>query len=172
MHELHKILVRLNGHSPITADTREELIESVRAYAEEATESFYGEVFDWRETSTAGRWESEYPVNVIFSKDDFGGFIEELDKCAEYQKNFMQFLLGKICSVSSDIRELVEIGEDLPYLTSYYLHCLAELLYGEYTCNSGFYDTERGSSDITRAVVESVTASPDDWALVMFDCHI
>ncbi len=56
-------------------------------------------------------------------------------------------------------------------MTAYYLHCVAAHLYGEYRCDSYFYNTSECTSFICAEDIEAVKASPSDWALVMFDYH-
>ena len=56
-------------------------------------------------------------------------------------------------------------------MTAFYLHCVAAHLYGEYRCDSCFYNTSEWTAFICAEDIEAVKASPSDWALVMFDYH-
>lgn len=166
MHQLHKILVKINGRCPIEADGRDELIFLLRNRAERMTEDYYGQAFDWRETDTAGR-------NVILSKDNIDKFIDELNRCIEQQKHQIEDNLKNICMVSYDLNELVKMFYNKPSsVPAWYLRCLAELLYGVYTFDSGFFNTEEYTARIAQSTVDDVKNSPNDWALVMFDYHI
>ena len=172
MHILHKILVRINGYSPIIAKDREALINMVRHRAEEMTEEYYGQAFDCRETDTAGRWSGVYPVNVLLSSDNINIFVEELKDCLEFRISEMQYHLDNICKVSSDIKTLFDIERRSPRsVPSWDLRCLSELMCGIYNFDSGFYNTEEYTAKITERTIETVKSSPDDWALVMFDYH-
>jgi len=173
MHILHKILVKINDkYIPEPSEDRDEFLDDIRRRAEELTDDYYEQAFDWRETETAGRWEDEYPVNVILSKDDIDRFIEELNGCIASQRREIDYHLENICKTSSDIRELVKIDKENPGTTpNWDLRCLSELMYGVYNCDSAFFNTEEYSAKITRYTIDEVKRTPDKWALVMFDCH-
>lgn len=172
MHILHKVLVRINGYSPIVAGSREDLIDAVRRRAESATDEYFQHAFDWRETDTAGRWEDAYPANVILSKDNILMFTSELEECLEYQQKEMQRHLDNICMVSSDIKALFDMYRHSPTNTpNWDLRCLSELMSGVYNYDSGFYNVEECTARITKHTIEEVISSPGDWALVMFDYH-
>lgn len=173
MHTLHKILVNIREIDSMILD-RTELIERTRSIAEEFTECFYEVAFDWRVTNTAGRWENQYPCNVIFSKDDIRKFVSELEECATYQQAEIDNLLNIISETSSDIKELVELcknGSRLGSCLEWQIYHLGKLLYGIYDSDSGFYDTHICLAKISKKTIEKVRECPDDWALVMFDYH-
>ena len=172
MHILHKILVCINGYSPVISADREDLINEVRHRAEAMTDEYCGEAFDWRETDTAGRWSDAYPVNVILSRDNIDRFVDELKGCIELQMSEMQHHLDNICKISSDIKTLFDIERSSPgSVPSWDLRCLSELMCGVYNCDSGFYNTEEYTAKITELTIETIKSSPDDWALAMFDYH-
>ena len=52
--------------------------------------------FDWRETDNAGRWKAQYPVNVLFAKDNLEQFIQELIAVREYQHQEIQYTLNEL----------------------------------------------------------------------------
>ena len=56
-------------------------------------------------------------------------------------------------------------------MTSYYLHCIAAHLHGEYRCDSYFYNTHDYTARIYPADIEAVKSETHNWALVMFDYH-
>lgn len=183
MHFLHKILVKI---SDAVADREryenDELIDTVRRYAENGTDSFYERAYDWRETESAGRWAAEYPVNVLFADDDLDGFVLELENAIQNQRQEMQFCLREIKnSVGIDLEQIVDglaerkrawKGEGgFNNMTAFYLHCVAAHLYGEYRCDSHFYNTSECTAFIYPEDIEDVKANPSDWALVMFDYH-
>ena len=93
MHYLHKILVHI---SDVEVHEKNELIDAVRRYAENETEDAYGQAYDWRETDCAGRWSSEYPINVLFASDDVKRFVKELKDTMEVQKSEIQSCLAQL----------------------------------------------------------------------------
>ena len=102
MHFLHKILVRI----PDAVADRElyendELIDAVRNYAENETESYYGQAYDWRETDSAGRWSARYPVNVLFADEDLDSFVHELEEAIQNQRQELQFCLCEVKTASA-----------------------------------------------------------------------
>ena len=72
MHYLHKILVFIPYviESCGEISNKSDLMNEIRVYAECETEPYYTMAFDWRETQTAGRWENEYPENVLLAEDN------------------------------------------------------------------------------------------------------
>lgn len=173
MHYLHRILVTVNQD-----ENREDKIDSARLTAESETEEFYGVVWDWRETETAGRWADEYPINVILASDNVDRFVDEMIDCRNSQ---IEFIKRMMCmakeTISLDIgnmddAEVIEESYNKPYNVGFYgLKSALEILTGTYTSNSCFYDTENGDSKITPELIEQVRSSPKRYALVMFDYH-
>ncbi len=163
MHALHKILLRVDK-----SETKEE----IRHRAEAATEDFCGRAYDWRETETAGRWSGQYPENVILSKDDVECFLKKLNDSLEYQRGEVHYHEERVCEVSSNIHDLVEMSAEKPFcVPAWNLECLASLLYGNYTFDSRFYDVEDYTALITEQTIKKVEEAPDEWALVLFDYH-
>lgn len=179
MHTLNRVLVRIYGENNLLhlteKDTREEVIEAARSWAEAETDDFYPRVFDYRETDTAGRWANEYPENVLLSKENICGFIKELEKSLEFQLDEMKYHLDNICKVSVNIKELFDLEYNArtehATVPTWDLLRLSELMFGIYSCDSGFYDTDEYGAKITKKTIDKVKESPDDWALVMFDYH-
>ena len=175
MHILNRVLVRVyNGSNSLCDEDwdRENVIESARSFAKSETEEYYPQVFDWRETATAGGWANDYPENVLLSKEDISRFVKELEEALDDQLDQAKYHLDKICEVSSDIKEFFEATKDKRGLMpAWHLLQLSKLVYGAYTCDSGFYDTDSYSARITKETIDAVKESPNDWALVMFDYH-
>lgn len=177
MHALHKILVK------VSQDTT---VEEARAEAESATQEFGSgiefaanayPVYDWRETDTAGRWEDEYPTNVIFSRDDLDKFIGELRDCMDAQRSAIDHNLKILkrynsdgVRLKSDIDKIVNDAYEYG-VGSMALLALAELVDGRYTFDSGFFDTTFYTAKINEKTIERVEKAPNEWALVMFDYH-
>ena len=144
MHYLHKILVYIPD---VVSDRRgcekTELLEAIRNHAENQTESYYEQAFDWRETGCAGRWSTEYPTNVLLAEDDSTRFVNELSTAMEEQQNEIQCCLAQLeNTVGTDLKQVVKGILDrksymdseagFTYLTPSYLHCIAAHLHGEY----------------------------------------
>lgn len=86
MHYLHKILV----HIPDVDDegeNKEEIKELIRSKAEDVTENYADQTFDWRETESAGRWKGEYPEQVYIAADNLDWFLKELEEVLISQHN-------------------------------------------------------------------------------------
>lgn len=176
MHCLHKILVYIpnivGGSKNLD---RNKQIDYIRDYAEAKTEQFADVVFDYRsENCSAGAYDDKYPVNVLFAADDIDRFVKELEEVAEHQKISLSVWLSLIKKdIGTDLTEIVNqlLTNEPDYLSStgYQLFCVARLLYGEYTFESGFYNTEYYTSRIYPRDIELIRESPQDWALVMLD---
>ena len=108
MHYLHKILVYIPDVSK-EADSmiRDSLVSAIRSHAESETEGFYKEVFDWRETDTAGRWSDAYPENVLLGSDDSNSLYEAVAECYQTQKSEIDHLIALLkSSVGVDIEHI------------------------------------------------------------------
>lgn len=183
MHSLHKILV----HIPdilldSAACSKEDFINKVRSYAEEQTSNGYMTVFDWRETASAGRWKTLYPVNVLFAKDNIERFIQELIDVWKYQYQEIQYLLNELSKragivlkqITCEIEKMNsqhEITKIVDLMTTFYLSRIASLLYGQYIFQSYFYNISGKTSRICPQDIEAIKNNPEDWALVLFDYH-
>lgn len=183
MHCLHRILVYIPEVADDVKNTNKaELIDLIRSCAEERTEDYYEQVFDWRETDTAGRWEDMYPENVIFAKDNPEQFIKELTECLSLQKSEIESDFAQLkCTVGTDLEQIKEgLWNRKSYddkqgkctnMTAYYLRNISKLLYGEYTFDSGFYNSHEYTARLYQSDIEEISKNPNDWALVMFDYH-
>lgn len=184
MHYLHRILVYIPNVTDMTLKTtdRNEFVAKIRSYAEQQTESYYLQAFDWRETDSAGRWDNDYPINVILAEDNVGRFINELTEVIELRKDKIEGCLDQLKnSVGTDLEKIVPVllsrksfddhygGADC--MTPYYLYCIAAHLHGEYRCDSYFFNTQEGSADLFPDTIETIRKKPQNWALVMFDYH-
>lgn len=110
MHYLHKILVYIPD---VVSDRRDyektELLEAIRNHAENQTESYYEQAFDWRETGCAGRWSTEYPTNVLLAEDNPTRFVSELSAAMEEQQNEIRCCLAQLeNTVGTDLKEIVK----------------------------------------------------------------
>ena len=182
MHCLHKILVYIpDAVTDEKVFDRESLLGAIRCHAENETACFYEDAFDWRETETAGRWEDEYPVNVLLARDDTERFIDEMKKALGARDGEIQHCLNQLKStVGTDLEKITEglrMGKDreqkdgFDHLTGYYLRNLSAHLYGEYRCDSYFYDTHEYTANLRPEDLEQVREEPQKWALVLFDYH-
>lgn len=181
MHYLHKILVNVaelkkqEGHKPSKED--------VRYFAESSTEDYYMRAFDWRETDSAGRWKDEYPKQVYFAKDNLEWFLQELERVLASQKHEIDHCLKEI--IKNGETDLNRIANGLWNITdmfdktepgyndftAYYLSKLGKLLHGEYISDSMFFNASACTARLYQNDIEQIKASPQDWALVMFDYH-
>lgn len=186
MHSLNTILVQIEKNEQYNKLSEEEKEKSdrediyyARETAESKTESYIDTVYDWRETSTAGRWSNEYPINVILGRTEPERLIKELERCLSYRTNKIKQYLSDLKSEnnSSDIETISENiikNEDMDngkWLSDYYFIRLATLLYGEYTHDSLFFDTTECDSKISKAKIEKIKNEIDQYALVFFDYH-
>lgn len=181
MHYLHKILVYIPDVNDDKETDKTELMDDIRSYAEDKTECFYEQAYDWRETDTAGRWEDEYPQNVIFASDDIDFFIDELTECTKSQKCMIDSDYGHIRNtVGSDLGKIIDSiwnraskyeGNRDSSLTEYRLMCVSRLLYGDYYSGSMFYNTHDYTARLYNTDIDEIRENPENWALVMFDYH-
>ena len=168
MHALHRILVKL--------EDKDETIDEIRSVAKSETEDYYN-AYDWRETDTAGRWEGEYPCNVILGRDEPDKIIEELITVKKEQENVLRHhveSLKKYCP-SMNIEDIIKNSPRSSFgeggLISYHLKCISSLLVGAYDFDSAFFNTEECDSIINDELINEIRKKPEDWAVVLFDCH-
>ena len=184
MHYLHKILVHIPSATDLEPDApRKELLEEIISHARSETECFYERAFDWREDETAGRWKDTYPQQAYIASDNLEWFINELVEVQAQQKYEIDNCLHRIREATgTDLtvltdklwnRESVsyEIKNGVTEMTAYYLRCLAQHLYGEYRCDSCFYNTKDYTARLYKSDFDVIRQNPSEWALVMFDYH-
>lgn len=178
MHALHKILVYIPNVTLGDDLDREDLIEAIRDQAVSDTECYEGIVFDSRDTDDAGRWDDDYPCNVLFSKDNLFVFLKELRECYESQKNICENALKEINEIIgchfpelSDRLFGTQSNSSDNYNLAFKLGILGSFPSGNYTINSCFYDTNAYTAKITESTIDMVKKDPNNWALVMCDYH-
>lgn len=186
MHYLHKILVHIP--SAITSDentTREEILEAVKRHARTETESFGDQAFDWREDESAGRWSDQYPQQAYLASEDLDWFVKELEEILRFQEGEIANSLIRLGeSVGTDLPTIVQglwdrddhdpnpdPNKKFSSMTAYYLRTMAELLYGQYRCDSYFYNTDSYTARLFKSDMDTIKQNPEKWALVMFDYH-
>lgn len=184
MHYLHKILVHIPDAIDVVEETpREEILSAVTSYARNETERFYEKAYDWREDDSAGGWVEEYPQQAYLASEDLEWFIKELENVLHTQKAEITFALDHLKdTVGTDLLQIVsklwsrDVRSDASSLNTtampaYHLRVLAELLYGEYRCDSCFYNTTENTARLFQRDLDEIRQNPSEWALVMFDYH-
>ena len=169
MHALHCILLKISPGQPIN---------EIRYIAEEETECYYGRCYDWRETKTAGRWDTLYPENVILAKDDLDKFIKILEETQDNIKAEIGYYLKILIGNDADLK-LSELPDKLSIknnnmsvkMKRYNLRKLAQLLDYQYCFESRFYNVEEYDSYISESTFNDIKNNPENWAIVMFDYH-
>ncbi|MVF23140.1 hypothetical protein EVC37_16180 [Methylocaldum sp. BRCS4] len=171
MHALHIILLQSD---------RDLEPDEVFTLASDAIESFQDEVFDWH-AEGPGRWTQEYPAPISFRKSP-DGFMSELRAIVERMKaerqGALEYLARQLgleddCTSETIGRALFgnveSLGEHALWSAIRYL----QLMRGDYTPDSGFYDAIQGSASIP--VPEQVANEPlgetEDLYLVPMDLH-
>ncbi len=188
MHATHIILVNLSdAYDP--EKTNEEMREIAIAIAEEETNCFYGHVYDSRNLLEEGE-DDDFPVPVVLSKENWSLFEEYLLAVDKAQKQYAKFLMtrvkantgtGDLCQLLNDTflshdrsitMEEIEKNNwewDDCADTPWKLNIVADLMHGVYNIDSQFYDTYRGTALVP--FLAQLKKTPNDWALVAFDCH-
>jgi hypothetical protein len=171
MHTLHIILLQSD---------RDLEPDEVFTLAGDAIESFQDEVFDWH-AEGPGRWTQEYPAPISFRKSP-ERFMAELGTIVLRMKAERQGALDYLarqlgledgCTLEAIGRALFgnieSLGEHALWAAIRYL----QLMRGDYTPDSGFYDAIKGSASIP--VPEQVADQPlgeaEDLYLVPMDLH-
>ena len=154
---------------------REDTADALRRYAEDQTECFCDDAFDWRETETAGGWADEYPENVLFAVDDPESFTKRLVEIRNRQKETINWYLGQVMAgcETTDLAEIVEkLKEpDSSFMARRCLCGLANELDGRFTFKSEFYNCEDAEATVTDETLEQIRCNPEEWAIVLFDHH-
>ncbi len=191
MHATHSILVNVpeavndSGYN-LSELSKDNLINCVVEYAERQTERFYGPVFDSQVLLEEGQ-DEDYPSSVLFSKDDWDGFVEWLLLCDKSQKRYAAFLCNEIeedagtgalgdlvkrCFLTHDREAEIDHNQICKREfdpVRWQLKHLFNLVCGTYFFDSDFYNTYNGNAFVP--YLSELKDSADDWALVAFDCH-
>ena len=173
MHALHAVLVNLTDKKLSGYDKEDDGgVKRIRDYAEKATECFSDSVFDWRETDTAGRWEELYEENVLIGEKDKESIIEVLEKKKEYQESELKHNFSRIYenTGTTDLKEIS--GMLINSVVEWNLKVAVDIIVGEYTIESEFYDTWNRTAKVTDETIKMVSERPNKWAVVLFDYHI
>lgn len=178
MQTLVNYLVRI---SDVTEQTildetdRNDTANDLRLYVEDLTERYHDNVFDWRETETAGGWSDKYPENVLFAADDPQLFVTRLVEIRNRQKKSIDECLHRIAKIceTTDLAEIVRKIEspNSDHAAKRYLRQLADRLGGRFTSESNFYNCESETSVITDETLDAIRKNPEEWAIVLFDQH-
>lgn len=178
MHILHRILVHIpdavgNSYYVCDEQNRESVKECVRQYAVENTSRFGdGLVFDWRDEYSAG---AKYPEQVYFANDNVKWFLDELEAIQKYHQQEILRSLSQLNEEAgtTDLSVICEKiqSEDLSHFNAYTVRYIAQLLWGDYTFESSFYNLDNYSSRVDFRLMGEVKANPENWALVFFDYH-
>ena len=188
MHSTHIILVNLaEDYDP--EKSIEEMKEIAYWIANEETERFYGSVFDSRHLLEEGE-DDDFPVPIVLSKENWSLFEDYLLSVDKAQKLYAKALMERVRANTgtSDLCKLLndtflshdrscpmdEIEKnhwewDECADTPWEINIVADLMHGVYNFDSQFYDTHRGTSLVP--FLTQLKKSPDDWALVAFNCH-
>lgn len=109
--------------------------------------------------------------------------MKELDEIQSEQKYEIDFALKNLQeSMGTNMSDIVaklwnrnsrncDSTTDFTNMSAYYLHVLAQFLYGEYRCDSCFYNTKEYTARLYQSDLDAIREKPENWALVMFDYH-
>ena len=186
MHAVHCILVDLESAN-VVIDEREatldkladqngkepDYVSELRNYADLKTEEYRNDIFDWRETKSAGRWSEEYPCNVVTGKLERGRFLELFeefsvqpeDEAKDYIRRFIQENNGETLTLA------FENLAKLDSMQTFRLKQAIRLLNGDYTFDAHFYSVFHCGSRLSKNEKQEVCDYPENFALVFFDCH-
>lgn len=181
MHYLHKILVHIPRDLLDGEFTREELISIAESSGETVLMEYDPHLFERNYRFSPGRWEDDYPQQSYLASDDLEWFLKELEEIQVFQKEHIDryvrnltdafgtdltVIVEKLWERPGDYREVDGVDADLSS-TRFFL--LAQLLHGDYFCESHFYNEKRRTSRLYPSDIELIKQNPEEWALVMFD---
>lgn len=198
MYSTHAILVNIpdavkTSSSKLSEMTKEEIKEMVINYATNETERFAGPVFDYRDLLNEEDREEDQDecfLPVVFASEDweaFEGILISRDRGQKgYAKSMLEYLeeVTSSTDVSTLLNNLLLVNDRNATLDSvdpktrrrgyhsqggWALREIARLIYGEYTFESGFYDTYHRTAIIP--YIEELKENPEDWAIVQYDYH-
>ena len=183
MHYLHKFLVHIPRDLIEFGFTREELMSYAGSSADTVIANYDNTVYERDYIFTAGRWEDIYPQEAYLASDDLEWFLKELEEAMAFQKGHIDYYLEELTNcLGVDLTVITEKLWNRPKgsdkkpsvdtdLCAYYLNSIGQLLYGEYCCDSHFYNTERNSARLLPSDIALIKQNPEEWALVMRDYY-
>lgn len=181
MHYLHKILVHIPRDMLELGFTREELISMAEMSGETVIMEYDSDILERGYEIGPGRWEDDYPQKAYLASDDLEWFLKELEEVLAFQKEHIDrylrnltdafgtdltVIVEKLWKKSGDYREKDGVDADLRASD---FSLLAQLLHGDYFCESHFYNEKRRTSRLYPSDIELIKQNPEEWALVMFD---
>jgi hypothetical protein len=75
-------------------------------------------------------------------------------------------IVEKLWKKHGDYHEVDGVDADL---SAIHFSLLAQLLHGDYFCESHFYNEKRRTSRLYPSDIELIKQHPEEWALVIFD---
>ena len=153
MHTTHIILVNLE-YAELNQESK------IIHYAENATDVFQHYAFDWRTVQ-----------DVIIGSNKPDELLNLLEQCLDtQQQQITQYLKVLNNNLGDSLSQIVStLSNDNTFTLEF--NELAKLLAGEYTFESGFFDTEWCTSRIDEDTLQAIRESPENYTLVLFDCH-
>lgn len=142
--------------------------------SKDAIETFYvryvgregKRIFDWCEAETAGRWENEFPDNVLTGKDVISR-LEEVMKSQKKRENEIADLIGTYVGKGSLAKpecDSIRLG--------YLLSELGDRKLGRFSmaCPE-FVCLDICNSSVTPELLEEVKRNTDNYCVLLVDAH-
>jgi hypothetical protein len=158
MHTLHWIAVEADNAEEAVVEVRSQLLD------------LEGGWWDWFATDIGGRWAGNDWCKIYQGK----GILNALERVKENRKQEVERALEKIDLSEFESQLCCYDGSDI--VTSDYsmnlwrIKKLAEMLSGDWNCDSYFYDLEYGDGTM-RELLDRIESEPDKQFLVPIDFH-
>ena len=187
MHTLHRILADIEdlgiNSSDFPKEPKEEILSGVRNtilyWLDDIPRPY---AFDWH-TEDAGRWKDEYPNNVILGSYDVQTLVSELKNIKECQNTDMvnainiaskygittltdlwTYLQNPQQPKNAMDKDKVDCSMALNTINNYFGNV--------YNFDSRFLYLNENITIVDTQIIDMVTQSPEQYAMVMIDCHI
>lgn len=187
MHTLHRILANLEDIgidlSDLSDKSKEEQMSIVRReilYTLDEVSRPYA--FDWH-TEDAGRWKDKYPNNVILGSYDVQTLVSELKNIKECQNTDMVNAINiaskyGITTLTDLWTYLQNPQQPKNFMDKDKVDCSMALYtinnyFGNvYNFDSKFLYLNENITIVDTQIIDMVTQSPEQYAMVFIDCHI
>ena len=158
MHVLHWIAVEADNEAEAFTEVQSRLLDNEGAW------------YDWFNDELGGRWASNDWCKIYQGKDIAIGLDHvKANRKSEVERMYTEIDLGEF-----EVQLSGYDGEDVVTndysMNLWYIKKVAEVLSGEWNCDSYFYDLVYGSGTL-KDLLERIDTNPDRQFLVPIDFH-
>ena len=179
MHVLFRLLYHIDKdiNSEFNELSKEQYIESIKFDALQDFDHYYADAICDYHSEDAGGWSNEYPQNVIIGAYEPERLISELKSTKAFQeKEYKEAITTlKNSGINTDIENLwdiIQMSSDSRPKVLWPITHIGLYLSQRPDIWLGFLDLLFASSLVTDNTIIEATDHPEQFAMIIIDCHV